>query len=242
MSELREPVNQYFRDTNSLLYSYLISLPLLLLYEALIFISQPDSGYFVRISVDIWIKRIFSYFGNDVLSITLIVVALLGLIILYKERERLSSLKLRFFFYMLGEAICYAFLLALFLGGIIALLFQMIQTQPVESLSNLQKIALSLGAGLYEELFFRVILVSGLLFLFRFFIQDNSALLLSVIIAALLFSAVHYIGELGDPFTAASFLFRFLFGVALNILYLKRGFGVVAWTHAFYDVMVVVYG
>ncbi len=242
MNKLRESIHQYFRETNSLLYSYLISLPLLLLYEVLIFISQPDAGRIVRISVDIWIKSLFSYFGNDVLSITLIFVAILGLAILYKERDRLPSLNLKYFIYMLSEALCYAFLLALLLGSLIALLFQFIQTQPVESLSTLQKIALSLGAGLYEELFFRVILVSGLLFLFKQFTQMKTAFLLSIIIAALLFSAVHYIGELGDTFTAASFLFRFLFGVALNILYLRRGFGVAAWTHAFYDVMVVAYG
>ncbi len=241
MNKFRESAGKYFRDTNTLLYSYLISLPLLLLYEILIYISQPDTGYIVRVSVDIWIKTLFSYFGNDVLSITLIVVALLGLVILYIERQRLSSLKLNYFFYMLGESVVYAFFLALFLGSIIALLFQIALPQSIAELSNLQKIALSLGAGLYEELFFRVILVSGLLYVFKFFIQKNTAFLLSVIIAALMFSAVHYIGPLGDNFTAASFLFRFLFGVALNVLYLWRGFGIAAWTHAFYDVLVVIY-
>lgn len=241
MSNIKQSIRNYFSDTNTLLYSYLISLPLLLLYEILITISQPDTGYIVRVSVDIWIKTLFSYFGSNILSITLIVVALLGLVILYFERKKLSTLKISNFFYMLGESAFYAFLLALLLGSIIALLFQIAVPDGVEQLSNLQKIALSLGAGLYEELFFRVILVSGLLFIFKSLTQKNTAFILAIITAALLFSAVHYIGPLGDNFTAASFLFRFLFGVALNILYLWRGFGVAAWTHAFYDIMVVVY-
>ncbi|RLB78811.1 MAG: CPBP family intramembrane metalloprotease, partial [Deltaproteobacteria bacterium] len=53
-----------------------------------------------------------------------------------------------------------------------------------------------------------------------------------------LFSLVHYIGTYGDAFTLASFTFRFLFGLALNVLFIVRGFGIAAWTHALYDVMV----
>jgi hypothetical protein len=54
-----------------------------------------------------------------------------------------------------------------------------------------------------------------------------------------LFSGAHYVGPLGDSFALPSFTFRFLFGLALNVLFLWRGFGVAAWTHALYDVMVV---
>lgn len=235
--------SRYFRDTNSLLYSYLISLPLLLLYEILIFASRPDPQYSVRISVDVWIRTLFSMFGNNILSITLIVVALLGMVILYRERERLTSLRPRYFIWMLGEAFLYAFGLALLLSTIVGLLVQLMQPGTLQSLSTLQKIALSLGAGLYEELFFRVILVSGLVYVFNYlFSRRWVALGGAIIVAALIFSLVHYIGALGDSFALGSFLFRFLFGLALNAIYLWRGFGVAAWTHAIYDIMVVVYG
>ncbi|HEX9659871.1 MAG TPA: CPBP family glutamic-type intramembrane protease, partial [Rhodothermales bacterium] len=70
---------------------------------------------------------------------------------------------------------------------------------------------------------------------------DRSAAYLSAaLIGAAIFSAVHYVGPLGDPFTISSFAFRFLFGLMLNGLYILRGFGVVAWTHALYDVSIVV--
>lgn len=241
MGKVQSSIAKYFRDTNSLLYSYLVSLPLLLLYELLITISQPTTGTIVRVSVDVWIKTLFSYFSNNVISVTLIVVAVLGLVILYVERKQLRTLKLTYFFYMLAEAVIYALMLALLLGSIITLLFNIVPPNNIQTLSTLQKLALSLGAGLYEELFFRVLLVSVLLAVFKKFTQKNRASLLSIIVAALLFSAVHYIGPLGDNFTASSFLFRFLFGVALNILYLKRGFGIAAWTHAFYDTMVIIF-
>lgn len=241
MSTLTNSVKHYFSSTHSLLYSYLISLPLLLLYEVLIFVAQPETEQVVRISVDVWIKTLFSYIGPNVLSITLIFVALLGVIILYRERERLSSLKLTYFLTMLIEASVYAFVLALLITSAITALFQMIQTPAIESLTILQQLALSLGAGLYEELFFRVILVSVLLFGFKqLFAKKYLSYGMAIVLAAAIFSFVHYLGALGDPFTVSSFLFRFLFGLALNAIYIWRGFGMAAWTHAIYDLMVIV--
>jgi hypothetical protein len=46
-------------------------------------------------------------------------------------------------------------------------------------------------------------------------------------------------GSMGDVFTLQSFTFRFLFGMALNALLMLRGFGIAAWTHSLYDVMVI---
>jgi len=242
MSKFGDSIKHYFSSTGSLLYSYLISLPLLLLYEALLYLAQPDANHVVRISVDVWIKSLFQYIGQDALSITLILVALIGVVILYRERKRLSSLKLSYFFTMLIEASFYAFVLALLINLTVNSLLQMIQADPVEQLSMIQKMALSLGAGLYEELFFRVILVSVLLFIFRkIFSKALLAYGLAMLLAAAIFSFAHYIGELGDPFTLGSFLFRFLFGLALNAIYIWRGFGMAAWTHAIYDLMVIVY-
>lgn len=243
MNKLGNSVKRYFSTTHTLLYSYLISLPLLLLYEVLIFISQPDAEQVVRISVDVWIKTLFSYLGQDVLSITLIFVALAGIFILYRERNQLSSIKLKYFFGMVVESVIYAFLLALLISTTVAKLLQILPTSPIESLSLLQQFALSLGAGIYEELFFRVILVSALLYIFKkLFIKKNTAFVISIILAAIIFSLVHFIGTMGDSFTVGAFLFRFLFGLALNAIYICRGFGMAAWTHAMYDLMVIAYG
>lgn len=234
-------VKRYFSSTHSLLYSYLISLPLLLLYEALIYLSQPDTDQAVRISVDVWIKTLLSYIGRDIMSLTLIVVALIGIVILYRERKRLSSLKLRYFFGMIAEATVYAFVLGLLIASAIGALLQIVQPTTIDQLSITQQLALSLGAGLYEELFFRVLLVSTLLFLFNKLITKKYVAYGSaMIVAALIFSLVHYIGEFGDPFMLGSFLFRFLFGLALNAIYIWRGFGVAAWTHAIYDLIIII--
>lgn len=232
--------SSYFKQTNNLLYSYLLSIPLLLLYEILIIVSQPGETSGVRISVDIWFKSLFMVTGYNPLHITLLVAFTAGMAILYQYRNLISSLKGRYFFYMLAESSLYAVVTAILISIFLGSILLMKTNAPDSGFSFLQMLALSLGAGLYEELFFRVILISLLFLLFKQFTNSkNSAYLISAIMAALLFSSVHYIGEFGDLFTIESFLFRFIFGLALNAIYVLRGFGVAAWTHAIYDILVL---
>jgi membrane protease YdiL (CAAX protease family) len=102
----------------------------------------------------------------------------------------------------------------------------------------LTQLMISLGAGIYEELLFRVLLVSALAWLmgrvFRW--RPNVAAAFAVLIGALIFSAFHYIGPYRDDLALASFTFRTVAGVLFSGLYLLRGFGITAWTHALYDV------
>lgn len=233
------PARTYFNKSRGLLYSYLISLPLLLLYELLIIISQPDTQM-VRISVDVWFKQFFILLGLDSISATLFIAFFIGGIIVYKKRSQLSGVRKRYFLYMLAESFVYAIAVSLLIGLFLSSVLNLFAEGPFFSMSKLQMIALSLGAGLYEELFFRVILVGLLLVLFQnFFRKKNHAYAMAVLLAALIFSAVHYVGDYGDIFTLSSFLFRFLFGLALNLIYVIRGFGMAAWTHALYDIFVV---
>ena len=238
---MEKPIKTYFSDTKNLLYSFLISLPLFLTYELLILISQPDASQIVRISVDSWFKSIFALLGVNTVSITLLVVALFGMFILYKEREQLRRLRFKFFPMMIGEATLYAAIVTLIATFFISMIFAISANETISTLSGLQKFALSLGAGLYEELFFRVILVSLLVLVFKKIFNNKNwaAMTAAIILSALLFSMVHYIGSMGDPFTLSSFAYRFVFGLMLNGIYVWRGFGIAAWTHALYDLMVL---
>lgn len=141
---------------------------------------------------------------------------------------------------MILESAVYAVLVTIVIIGFLGTILTMKVYNNVEALDKIQLFALSLGAGLYEELFFRVILVGGLSYLLiSFFTKRAIAYAIAALIAALIFSGVHYIGQYGDSFTLGSFLFRFLFGLALNVIYVTRGFGIAAWTHALYDIFVI---
>lgn len=228
----------YLEQTRGILYSYLISVPLLIAYEVLILVSQPPDQA-VRISIDIWFKSIFHSLGVNAISATLIVAAIIGAIILIVKRTELPHLKSKYFLSMILESVVYAVLVTFVIVGFLETILTMKVYNDIETLNKVQLFALSLGAGLYEELFFRVILVGGLAWLLmNLFSKKGAAYTLAAVLAALLFSGVHYIGEYGDFFTLGSFLFRFLFGLALNVIYVTRGFGIAAWTHAIYDVLV----
>lgn len=105
-----------------------------------------------------------------------------------------------------------------------------------------------IGAGIYEELVFRLILICLLMLLFQDLIglSHQSAIILSVLISAGLFSAHHHVvlldGRLGQavPFTWVEFIFRTLAGVYFAVLFAVRGFGITAGTHALYDVLATV--
>src|SRR5437763_589768 len=62
----------------------------------------------------------------------------------------------------------------------------------------------------------------------------------ATLIGAAIFSAFHYIGPYGDRLQVYSFVFRMVAGLFFSALYLTRGFGITAWTHALYDVLLLV--
>ncbi|HKL14719.1 MAG TPA: CPBP family intramembrane glutamic endopeptidase [Balneolaceae bacterium] len=234
------PGTTYFRQTRGLYYSYIFSIPLFLLYEAFIRFSQIGSEQMVRISVDIWFQTLFSYLGFDALTATLGLALIIGAVIIFMRRENLPALKMKYFVMLMIESALYAVIFSILISQFLELILQMDLAQNTSSLSRFQLFSLSLGAGLYEELFFRVILVSSLFYVISKFSRGKkTAYMVSAIIAAVAFSSVHYVGEFADAWSISSFLFRFLFGLTLNVIYVIRGFGCAAWTHALYDLIVV---
>ena len=69
-----------------------------------------------------------------------------------------------------------------------------------------------------------------------------TCLLIATVTGALIFSAFHYVGPFGDQLELRSFVFRAIAGVAFSALYIVRGFGITSWTHALYDVMLLIAG
>ena len=114
--------------------------------------------------------------------------------------------------------------------------------------SLLADIVTGIGAGIYEELIFRLILICVLMLLFQdvLGLSRKGSIILSVLVSAALFSAHHHIafinGQLGQSaaFNWTEFGFRTIAGVYLAVLFAIRGFGITAGTHAFYDIIATV--
>ena len=240
------PIHRYHVLTKGLLYSFLTALPLFIIYEVLILLTAPTTEVVVRISVDVWFKQMLQLFGLDALNISLFLVLIAGIFILIRKRGELNDLRVSYFVVSLVESTIWAVLDALVSSTLTSWVLPGMAEQSVGSpvqLSYMQQLALSLGAGLYEELFFRVLLVGAFIWISNkwFGAKSWASYTSAILLSAVLFSAVHYTGNMGDPFTMNSFLFRFIFGVILNGIYVWRGFGVAAWTHALYDVIIITF-
>lgn len=97
------------------------------------------------------------------------------------------------------------------------------------------------GAGIYEELLFRLMLIPVLAGALRLFGAPQAmSLWVAVLLGSVVFSAAHYrvFTTVGDEFAWFSFLFRALAGLFFSALFIRRGFGIAAGSHALYDVFV----
>lgn len=234
----------YWQQSRSHRYSLLFALPLLLAYEFFEAVSPVRvSGGVVRNGADVILTDLFIWLLGPRGPLVFMAVVI-GVALWFIRRDRTSGpLKVRTFAAMALES----GILALLFGVVVGTLTMRV-LGPLRSLSAgadvggtmVARITLSLGAGLYEELLFRVVIVSALALGLRFLgFSRMVGGAIATVVGAVLFSAFHYVGPLGEPFRLESFVFRAIAGMAFSALYLTRGFGITAWTHALYDVAVM---
>jgi len=98
---------------------------------------------------------------------------------------------------------------------------------------------ISIGAGIYEELIFRLIgfTLLTVLLLDIFKMRKIPGTLLMVLITAIGFSLYHYGGD--EIFQWRTFIFRTAAGIYFAGVFCLRGFGVTAGCHAAYDLAIV---
>lgn len=230
----------YWQASRAPRYSLLFAVPLLVFYQILAAAvpAGPQGG--VRNGADVLLQAVFIWiagaWGPRLFMTCLIVV---GLWLVAKDlRANPGRLRFEFLGGMLLESIALALLFGVVVGGLTAAL---LGEPPPLALGRGTLLMLSLGAGIYEELLFRVVLVGLFAWVGRsvFGFRPVAAGTSATIAGALVFSAFHYIGPYGDPWQVYSFVFRTIAGVFFSALYLTRGFGVTAWTHALYDVFLV---
>ena len=244
-------MSRYYDYSRSPYYAVVAALPLLVAYEMLLTLGNGDIAQGqVRNAADVWLRSLLVSLGVSPSTATLVMI--LGLILsvpLVRSKE--VRLVPSYFGMMLLEAIAYGFTLGIVINYILAFMVSIFQPLLIPALAALpsvaipreggmlQGLALSLGAGLFEELFFRVILLGVLLFLTRKFLTTWVSAVVSITAAALLFSLAHYVGPLGEPLELHSFLFRWMAGLVFTVLYYLRGFAITAYSHALYDIWVI---
>lgn len=232
-------MSQYLTVSKSPLYSFIFTLPLFLLYEVGIFLISSRDIDQLRNGADVLMRQVlesFGIYGMYGFGGTFLVGFLIAFI-RQKKNLRTSEIESRFLLIMFFESIVWATLLVI----------MMIKIPTFLSLSNedhlIQQVVLAIGAGIYEEFVFRVLLISGLAILFGLIFNwgEFGKTFLSVIISSAIFSIFHFFGSYGDTFSFPLFFVRFFAGIFLAMIYIFRGFGITAYAHSIYDLFVLVY-
>lgn len=212
-------------------YGFAVGLALFILYEGSTAALQTS----LRNGADVWLVRWLPTAGwINVWAIKGLAVLALGTLLLWQQRR--IPLKPRYFLFLILESVLYSLLL----GSTVLFILDHtpLRLQPADS-SLVEQLTLSFGAGLYEELLFRVLLFGGMAALFRALEQKPwISFALAALVSSGLFAAAHHVGPLGEPWQWHRFSFRLVSGGLFSGLYLARGFGVTALTHGLYDVWV----
>jgi len=219
------------------LASLVFVLPLVLLYEAGTWWFHLDASgrTETRILAFNWIRRAFAHFGvqGTLLAPAAVVGMLLGWHIFARHPWRLrGTVPLA----MAGESALLALPLIMLVGLLTGT--HLLQRPAGDDWASMA--VLGIGAGIYEELIFRLVafaLLHGLL-IDLMALRPATALTVTIGVTSLSFAGYHHVGT-GESFTLAAFAFRTAAGVWLGLVFAARGFGLAAGAHAAYDVLLI---
>ena len=228
----------YFLQTRSSFYSFLFTIPLFFIYEVGILFLSKDDILVVRNGADFLMRSIlesFGIFGLYGLGAIFLIGFIITYIYFFNDKSN-KSIRPDYLFIMIFESVCWALVLYFLLSK-----FMLVLMNPIGKTIT-QQVTLAVGAGIYEEFLFRVMLISGLTGIigFVFLWSEKVRKAAALIIAAGIFSAFHFMGDYGDYFSMELFLLRFFAGIVLGILYIARGFGITAYAHSIYDLIVLI--
>lgn len=240
------PPYDYWHEARRPLACLVFVTPFLVFYEVGVLLLGPQA---VRNAADVWLRALLDLlgFGPYFLLPVLTCAVLLGWNYTAQQPWRVRSSVL---YGMFLESLLFGFLLLLIAGWQYSLLRSLLPLSAGETGPAASLVAVMVGyvgAGIYEELLFRLLLLPAVIGCYRLIgMSPRLSLVAAIITTSLLFSAAHYQFELvlmgnsfhaawGEPFDWASFVFRFLAGLMFSLLFLYRGFGIAVGSHALYD-------
>ena len=216
-------MNGYETGRGDLAASLVLVFPLLLAYElGVIFVGQVNGA-------DVVTRALYAALGSRALYLLVHAVVAVGFLIWIRRANRWSTLSLEIALPVVLEAAIYA----LTLGAAITLVMQ-----HVLGLGGGGTLVSACGAGVHEELVFRLGLLAGIAALLRAHASPRLSLALAFAISAPLFALAHHLGPYGEPFTAHAFAFRTLAGLAFGAIFWFRSLAHAVYAHVLYDLVV----
>lgn len=235
---MSSPWRDYPRLSRTPWYSLVFILPLVALYEVLAVVINWESAVQLRNGADVLLRQLIGIFGLTTPYIMGILFAagVVGAWLWQRRKYSTTGVSGLYLSGMLAESLLWAGFLLVFLAAADQLLITITTSDTV-----LRKAFLAVGAGIYEEGVFRLVLITGLATFFHRVMdwQRQFAWGMAIGVAAVLFSFFHYVGSAGEIFTWNSFGYRSVAGIILGLLFTYRGFGITVYTHTVYNLLVL---
>jgi hypothetical protein len=238
--------SSYWEATRRPFPSLLFAAPLVIVYEVAVVVLRGDSDQgALRSGADAWMRQALASAGlsHPWFLPLLLVVILMGWQISRSHDWRFSPTILGG---MIAESLIWAVAL-LGVGRLIDLGFAYLEQGRPPFLAvgtgagrpTLTAVIGFIGAGVYEETLFRLMLVPTFFAILKL-LQMPQVLSSSwaVTASALLFALAHHAGSPGEAFTWYAFVFRWMAGVFFAWVFVIRGFGIAVGTHTAYDILV----
>ncbi|MDP6533440.1 MAG: CPBP family intramembrane metalloprotease [Candidatus Marinimicrobia bacterium] len=227
----------YWQDTATPFYSFVFTLPLFLIYELGVFAITKNELMVLRNGADVLMRQVLGALGMVGMYgfSGAFLIGFMAAFMRQKKALATTAVRSEYLLRMLGESVMWGCILFLIMSYAPVLLMSPVLGQVI------QQGVLAIGAGLYEEFVFRVILITGFAAVLGFIFQWERPARRAgaIVLAAGLFSAFHFVGEFGDEPSMFLFMIRFIAGIFLGVLYNFRGFGITAYTHTIYDLIVL---
>jgi membrane protease YdiL (CAAX protease family) len=255
---LGKPRGGYFALSRKPLHILVFLLPLIIFYEigSAIWLAGSEGALAQDIRARRLLSQMFESFGDYAIYLPGILILLVLLIwhVLAKDAWRIRAraiggMWIESLIWMIPLLILGQLLYRLLLGDAApaswmpALLPASPDALADHSLGA--RATISIGAGLYEELLFRMLAIAviHLLLVDVGGLKSSTGTIAAVVISSAMFAVYHDVGVLpGGPSSIQwpELVFFFAAGLYFGALYIVRGFGIVIGVHALYDLAVLV--
>jgi hypothetical protein len=203
--------------------SLVLIFPLLLTYEIGVLFAGRVNG------ADLVTRFLLAGAGSRAAYLVLYAIVALAFLLWIRHTRRWGTLRLA----LAGPVILEAAVYALTLGAVASLIVDRLLGLSFSAPSLISAV----GAGVHEELVFRLGLIAGLIALARP-LDHRLAVVLAVALSSLAFAAAHHLGAHGEPWTAHAFAFRTVCGAAFAAMFWFRSLAHAVYAHVLYDVLV----
>jgi membrane protease YdiL (CAAX protease family) len=234
-----DPGPPYYEATKHPLCGLLMVLPLLIVYEGGVAWFGGERPEMMRNGADVWMHAALTACGlpHGIWVPAILLGVLIGWTWVQRDQRprRLADVAAGMILESVGAA-----LVLWCLSRCLGMTLDQLDLEIGKGFDGVTVQVISfVGAGVYEEVLFRLVLFGSLLGALRLALLPRPlAIGLAAAGSALAFAGAHHFGPCAEPFDPRAFLFRGLAGIYFTALVLARGLGIAVGAHVCYDVLV----